>query len=335
VARPSSAEGTYALIELKAPGEWGGVNDKRIRSQLFALTAEEPEASVLSFSTLQVNGDGQVVLTGINISRKADLTYEKWRQRKSPYVDNFPVNYDEPTSIPFTVGGTRDLNLGLTRGQLDRTRVELHNKLWGGSRDDNQIYAWLVRLFLTKIYDERHTSDGDPYDFQVLYDGTKKESANATFMRVNKRYQAAYSRYINDKAKSDEALTGLLFSVEELQWVVETLQQASLTSVASTTGDLLGGFFEAITREGFKQSKGLFFTHYNVAVFMLEALDLGGLALDKINSTGHTNDRLPYIIDPSCGSGTFLLAAMRMVTGKISEIRSKANTADVRDQLAS
>ena len=325
----------YALIEIKPPNEWGGVSDKRIRSQLFALTAEEPDVSVLSLSTLQVDSDGAVRLTGINIARKEGLTFDVWRRRKSPYVDTFPINYNQPTSEPFIVGGERDLNLGLTRVQLDRTRVELHNKLWGGSRDDNQIYAWLVRLFLTKIYDERHTKKGDPYSFQVLYKGSAKESTAATFERINATYQAAYTRYVNAESVNDEALSGLLFSNEELQWVVETLQQASLTSVGTSTGDLLGGFFEAITREGFKQSKGLFFTHYNVAVFMLEALDLGELAVQKLTSTAHTNDRLPYIIDPSCGSGTFLLAAMRMITAKIADIRESADTADIRDQLAS
>ena len=335
IADPEDPNDAYALIELKAPNDWGGVNDKRIKSQLFALTGEEPEVSVLSLSTLQVNEAGEVRLVGINIARDDALTYDKWRLRKSRYVDTFPVNYDKPTSEPFIVGGPRDLNLGLTRIQLDRTRLELHNKLWGGSRDDNQIYAWLVRLFLTKIYDERHTKKGDPYSFQVLFVGATKETPSDTFERINQAYQAAYVRYINVETPNDEALSGLLFSNDELQWVVETLQQVSLTSVAATTGDLLGGFFEAITREGFKQSKGLFFTHYNIAVFMLEAIDLGELAVEKLTSTAHTNDRLPYIIDPSCGSGTFLLAAMRMITGKISEIRESADTADIRDQLAS
>ena len=334
VAQPEKAAEAYALIELKAPQDWGGVSDKRIRSQLFALTAEDPEAKVLSFSTLQVDGDGEVHLSGINIDRESGLTYAGW-QRKKPYVSTFPINYNEPTSEPFKFGGPRDLNKSFTRVQLDRMRIELHNQLWGGSRDDNQIYAWLVRLFLTKIYDEKHTKSGDAYEFQVLFSGSQKETPTETFRRINECYHLAYARYINKEILHDEGLTQPLFSAEELQWVVETLQQVSLTHVAATTGDLLGGFFEAITRDGFKQSKGLFFTHYNIAVFMLEVLDLGELAAQKLSSNAHTNDRLPYVIDPSCGSGTFILAAMRTITARISKLRDEADTADLLDQLAS
>lgn len=325
----------FALIEVKAPDQWKGKNDKQIRSQLFAITGEDVAAKVLSLATLQVASDGTVTPHAITIARDTAMNYESWRTKKSPHVTTFPINYDQPTAEPYRYGGPRDLNRGLTRTQLDRLRAELHSKLWGGSRDDNQIYAWLVRLFLAKIFDEKHTGKGNPYSFQVLYNGTHKEGPVVTFNRINKTYQAAYTRYIDPKSKSDEGLSGSLFSEDELQWVVETLQQISLTSVAATTGDLLGGFFEAITREGFKQSKGLFFTHYNVAVFMLESLDLGELAITKLESNGHTNDRLPYVIDPSCGSGTFLLAAMRHITGTIQKLRSVDVTADFRDQLDS
>ncbi|MBV5247030.1 SAM-dependent methyltransferase [Mycolicibacterium sp. PAM1] len=325
----------YALIEVKEPEDWKGPEDRRIRSQLFALTGEDVEAEVLSLATVEVGAGGSVSLRSVTIAREPGLTYQKWRRRQSPYIDAFPVNYGEPTAEPLKYKGKRDLNTEITRAQLDRVRVELHNKLWGGSRDDNQIYAWLVRIFLTKIFDEKHTARNKPYQLQVLYEGSQRENAEATFARVNKAYQEAYARYIDGQSPRDEGLSGPLFSASELQWVVETLQEISLTSVAAASGDLLGGFFEGITRDGFKQSKGLFFTHYNVAVFMLDVLDLGELALDKLSSAAHTNDRLPYIIDPSCGSGTFLLAAMRLITTRIVGLRSDDITADLRDQLDS
>lgn len=329
------ADQAYALIEIKEPQDWKGVDDRRIRSQLFALTGEDVEAEVLSLATLEVGASGVIKLRSISIAREPGLTFQKWRRRKSPFVDAFPVNYGEPTAEPLRYQGKRDLNTGVSRAQLDRVRVELHNKLWGGSRDDNQIYAWLVRIFLTKIFDEKHTARNKPYNFQVLYEGSARESADSTFKRINNTYQEAYARYIDGKSARDEGLAGPLFSASELQWVVETLQEISLTSVAAASGDLLGGFFEGITRDGFKQSKGLFFTHYNIAVFMLDVLDLGELALEKLSSAAHTNDRLPYIIDPSCGSGTFLLAAMRLITTRILSLRSDDINADLRDQLDS
>lgn len=312
---------------------------RRIRAfggQLFALTAEDPDASVLSLVTAQVGNDGRPFLNTVTIDYRPGLTFQRWERSGRPHIEDFPVNYQEPTPIPYAPGTGRDLRNDLTRSQLERLRRELHNKLWGGSRDDNQIYAWLVRLFLTKIHDEKVTNEGEPYRFQVRHVGVDKESPRETLRRVNECYQEAYQRYVDQDASRVEPLDESLFSAEEMQWVVETLQGFSLTAAGQTTGDLLGAFFEAITRDGFKQSKGLFFTHYNLAVFMLEVIGIGELAEEKLTSRVHTNERLPYIIDPSCGSGSFLLAAMRLISQHIATRRNHlSRNRDVREQLTS
>ena len=61
--------------------------------------------------------------------------------------------------------------------------------------------------------------------------------------------------------------------------------------------DILGDFFEGIIRDGFKQSKGQFFTHTNIVTFILWALQLDKLAIQRIN----TDKEIPYLIDPSAG----------------------------------
>ncbi|GII25356.1 HsdM family class I SAM-dependent methyltransferase [Planosporangium mesophilum] len=336
ISHADAPERAFAIIETKPPGDWGGSTDPRIRGQLFALTAENPDTSVLSLVTAQVGADGRPFLNTVTVDYRPGLTFQRWERDGRPHVEDFPVNYQEPTQVPYAPGTDRDLRTDLTRPQLDRIRRELHNKLWGGSRDDNQIYAWLVRLFLTKIHDEKVTNEGEAYRFQVRHRGTDKESASDTLKRVNECYQEAYQRYVDQDVTQVDPLDESLYSAEEVQWVVETLQGFSLTAAGRTTGDLLGTFFEAITREGFKQSKGLFFTHYNLAIFMLEVLGIGDLAEEKLTSRAHTNDRLPYVIDPSCGSGTFLLASMRLISQHIAERRPQlSRNRDVREQLAS
>lgn len=77
--------------------------------------------------------------------------------------------------------------------------------------------------------------------------------------------------------------------------------------------DILGDFFESITRDGFKQNKGQFFTPTPIVNFLLYALQLDKLAIDRLN-----NDReLPLIIDPSAGSGTYLVEAMKLITKEV------------------
>lgn len=74
--------------------------------------------------------------------------------------------------------------------------------------------------------------------------------------------------------------------------------------------DILGDFFEGIIRNGFKQSKGQFFTHINIVRFMLYAMQTDKLAIKRIKE----DKELPYMIDPSAGSGTFLIEYMKFIT---------------------
>ena len=72
--------------------------------------------------------------------------------------------------------------------------------------------------------------------------------------------------------------------------------------------DILGHFFEETNREKFKQSKGQFFTTTNVVDFLVYAMKVDELAIEKFEK----DYSLPYIIDPSTGSGTFLIQAMKI-----------------------
>ena len=259
------------------------------------------------------------------------MTYQQWKA-DATHTDALPVNYGQPVHKHFVKGGDPDLDEEVTRRQLDRTRKQLHDKLWGGSRDDNEIYAYVVKLLLTKIHDEKSTRSGSKYKFQIYYSGSKREDPRDTFARINARYQEAYKRYISKDAA--DPLKEEKFSAIELAWVVELLEHVSLTAAARRNGDILGAFFEAITREGFKQSKGLFFTHYNIAVFMLAVLEVDLLAAQRIATPGHTNERLPYVIDPSSGSGTFLLAVMRLVTAHLTREKDAiASSVDIEDEF--
>ena len=74
----------------------------------------------------------------------------------------------------------------------------------------------------------------------------------------------------------------------------------------------------SITRDGFKQNKGRFFTPTNIVNFLLYALQLDNLAIDKLNK----DKELPLIIDPSAGSGTYLVEAMKLIT---KEVKYKQN----------
>ena len=115
------------------------------------------------------------------------------------------------------------------------------------------------------------------------------------------------------------------FPLNKLVYTVQSLEHYSfLEGRSSLDGrDILGEFFERITRDGFKQTKGQFFTPSPVVKFLFYALQIDRLAIDRLNK----DRELPYIIDPSVGSGTFLVEAMKIIT---KEIKYKQ-----RDKLSS
>lgn len=322
----------YALVEVKAPDEFGGAEDSLIQGQLFTPAGLEPGTTVLSLATVRRDNTGSIQLDAITIDYARWNTFRAWQVAGLPHRRDFPLNYDRAAIDPLARGTSRDLDLAASRAEMDRLRRTLHDRLWGGSNDDNAIYAWLVRLFLTKIRDEKVTNTGEAYACQVMHSGSEREKMQVTLARVNQRWRDAAAAYLPD-LENEAGLTGGIFSSEDVIWAVETIQNISLTSSSKSSGDLLGAFFEAITRDGFKQSKGLFFTHYNIACFMVEVLELPRLAKTYLTSSSrHSNDRFPYIIDPSCGSGTFLLAAMRMITRSLSKERESLSTnADTLD----
>jgi hypothetical protein len=101
---------------------------------------------------------------------------------------------------------------------------------------------------------------------------------------------------------------------------MEKLESISITE-NKFEDDVLGAFFEGIVRTGFKQEKGQFFTHTNIVRFVLLALELDIDIINRINSNIPT---IPHIVDPSCGSGTFIIEAMKLITSSVLHPRPGA-----------
>jgi len=321
---------TYSLIEVKSPAEYAVDADRFIEGQLFNIAPLEPGRRVLAYATVDVNGEPAP--SALSIEYADGDAFASWVASGRPSAASLPVSYGQAVHEHLVKGGANDLRPDVPQVDLDRLRKRLHDVLWRGTTPDNDVYEHVVRLFLAKIYDEKTTDEGDRYRFQRHFTGVQPESAQATFDRVQDLYREAYERYLLNPGGAIAELDSRKFSPEQTAFVVELLQGIALTSTRS--GDVLGGFFEGITREGFKQSKGLFFTHANIATFLVEALELGELAIQKAQSRAPYDERLPYIIDPSCGSGTFLITAMRRVTEHIEANRARiSRNADVRDLL--
>lgn len=315
----------FFFIEVKAPNKYE--QDKsEIEGQLFALAqAEERDfktkVKYLVYYTTEIS-DEEVVDRAIIIDFEKYKTFNEWENDGSISIGNeLTAGYGQPKKQPLIKGDDdHDLRVRINREDIEGLGRDLHNKLWGGGgTNDSEIFYSLVNIILAKIQDEYEKEDGQEYDFQVYQYGTNIESPQKIYDRINALYKRALKEQLNvsDKQKIDDdnVINRNKFPLNKLIYTVQALESFSfLEGRSSLDGkDILGEFFESITRDGFKQNKGQFFTPTPIVNFILYALQLDKLAIEKLN-----NDKeLPLVIDPSAGSGTFLVEAMKLITKEI------------------
>ena len=173
---------------------------------------------------------------------------------------------------------------------------------------------------LSPLEDEDEKEDGGIYDFQSMAfekDGDEEfETNEQLFDRINELYRRALKSklYILDENELGKSyvVDTKKFSLSKLKYAVQKMEGLSFVDGKNSLSgkDILGDFFEGIIRNGFKQSKGQFFTHINIVRFMLYALQADKLAIKRIKE----DKEIPYMIDPSAGSGTFLIEYMKFIT---------------------
>lgn len=231
------------------------------------------------------------------------------------HASEIPANYGEAQKVLLT---NKELKV-LDKESLSRVRTNIHNKLWSAGVDDNEAYLFLVKYLLTKIYDEQNSKASEALLCQI-YDSDFKNHKEL-FERINTRYFEALTNKLNYTEEDLEA-TGKILSQEKiplksLYFLVQELEEYSFSrSLREQKEDILGSFFEETNREKFKQDKGAFFTHTNVTKFLVYGLQLDTLAKELFEN----EKRLPYAIDPSTGSGTFLIELMKIITHEFSKL---------------
>ena len=306
----------FAMIELKSSKDYTAYRDHAIEHQLFGLAPFVGSPALLVFATIH-SGSGAPKITAECIDYATHKSFQSWRDAGEPSDDIFPEEYRDLDYQPFVNGGAKDLALDNTPEDFRAVAAAFHKEFFA-EHPDNTLFRNLVKCLLAKIHDERKCTKGDPYLFQIQHVGGRPEAARVVFDRVNGLYKQAYARFIDPGGAEVDEIDANEFSPERVKTVVQSLQGMSITKGAAQHGDVIGAFFEQILRAGFKQDRGMYFTHDNLVRFMLAAVDLEGLTRASWKNADHPEHRLPYVIDPACGSGTFLLHAMRVITRTVT-----------------
>ena len=162
-----------------------------------------------------------------------------------------------------------------------------------GITRDEVFAQQLINLIFCKIYDERFTKPNDIVTFRAGVNESEADVKNrivSLFDNVKKQYSDVID--ISDTIVLDD---------KSLTYVVGELQ---LYSLQASSRDAVGDAFEVFIGPSLKGGQGQFFTPRNVVKMVIDMIDPS------------VNDR---IIDPACGSGGFLVEALRHVWTKVQE----------------
>jgi len=318
----------FLFVELKSPHDYHTLDtDKHIEEQLFKVSGmakqEGKKVKYLVYYTFDIVND-QFKNECIIIDNEKYNIFNDWKDERNS-TDELPSSYGISKKTAYVKKSNKDLETNFSQTILDKLQEDLHNVLWGGgSTDDNEIFSSLTNLILAKIEDEDITEDGNEYGFQCLvFDNhgiEEYESNEILFERINKIYRQALKDRLNITDQSILEKSYVIdtnkFSLNKLRYTVQQLEKYSFVDGKNSVSgkDILGDFFESIVRVGFKQSKGQFFTPINVVKFMLWAVQADKLAFERINN----HQEIPYLIDSSAGSGSFLIEYMKFITENIN-----------------
>jgi len=315
----------FMLFELKG-SEYDYEKDMEssIKTQLFNVAPVlDPKGKYLKYliyyTRFTEEGELKEKITTIDYTKYK--TWDDWEADGRPNLMLIPKEYGIVRKPVFVKKGSPDLRTDVKKDELERIRWNLHNILWAGGKYQNELFFNLVGLFLTKIYDEKETEDGKPYEFQIFYENGEPESAEKVYERMNKIYKKALKEYLGYSEEELKKIKDIVFDAPKVKYVVEILQGISFTI---SKYDIIGDFFEKIVRSEFKQTKGQYLTHQNLVGFIIRAIELENLSIDLINE----EKRLPFIVDPACGSGTFLIEGLKLITTHILAHKDELKKSD-------
>ncbi len=183
----------------------------------------------------------------------------------------------------------KPIDLNDLRGVLKK----IHDYLWnGGKRNPAEAFNEFSKIIFTKIMDEKTLKTNKNYtkhyQFQLDRDESKED--------LEKRIKGLYDIY--KERDSNVFDDKLILDSDEIKFLVKELEKYNLNK---TDLDIKGKVFQDFFANFFKGDAGQYFTPMNIVRFIVNLFDI------------HDDD---LVIDPSCGSGGFLLQSLHQIQQK-------------------
>lgn len=220
-----------------------------------------------------------------------------------------PINYGETKKWNYIKGDPEHSLLTKSNKDLYEIFQKCHDILWeGGKKDPAEAFDEMSKIIFVKSADEFKTSKGQPYTFQIgNHEVNKKIEVANRIKKYFEHVKADKDHVFMEDSQEDEngkfrkVPSEIKSRAERLYKIVSLLQSIDLKN---TDLDAKGRAFEQFLDTVFKSKLGQYFTHRNIVNFCIQI----------ISPQEHE-----LVLDPSCGSGGFLLYSLVFVRERLKE----------------
>lgn len=200
--------------------------------------------------------------------------------------DRLESNYGMAQQFRLLAGTDNDIQPTVPKVLENRVR-RAHAAIWaGGKRDPLTAFDEWSKLLFAKVWDERHTPDKKPRCMQIA----ANESLALTANRVRERFREA--RHKDPTVFLDDRI---LLPDDKVVEVVRLIEDIGFTLCEL---DALGIAFERFFSSIFRGDLGQYFTPRELARFICAVIE---------------PKDTDFVLDPTVGSGGFLLEALIQV----------------------
>ena len=218
--------------------------------------------------------------------------YPHDERRRSPrYAGELDESYGAISQFAIIAGDSSHDIGPLPSHEVEQLVRRAHGLIWaGGKRDPLTAFDEWSKLLFAKVYDERHTANSEPRRFQV---GRGERDVS-----VGNRMRSLYhDAQLEDPTIFSDAID---LPDEKIAQVVQVIQPIAFTQMdVDSLGAAFEGFFGAV----FRGELGQYFTRREIVRFVCALLK--------------PTDRCDKVLDPTAGSGGFLLETLIQVWHQI------------------
>ena len=173
-----------------------------------------------------------------------------------------------------------------------------HNEIHSEGVDPAKAFDELVKLLFVKVYDEQEIPD--VYSFSILSgESDEKIGENIRALLKEAKKKSQYKELFSEPGDDEFWIHN-----KSIRKVVETFQGFSFTGSSIIGIDAKGTAYENMVGATFRGELGQYFTPRKIVEFMVDLLE---------------PTREDVVLDPSCGSGGFLIYTMRRIADQIRQ----------------